>query len=138
MMPVLAVLQAAFLKTLSTHLFGSFLRQRLGLLARSRYYHHRSYSWAAISSHSSSHSSLITMRRPIRACRKGGAPATLPLITFDTCPFETRRYAAASLSVNTWACKFVNILVLKSCGPDWQVGPLVVVKVKTCARGLSD
>src|ERR1700690_344673 len=39
MTPVLPGLQAAFLKTLSTHLSASFLRQRLGLLARSRCYH---------------------------------------------------------------------------------------------------
>src|SRR5579885_1798823 len=41
----------------------------------------------------------MRMRRPTRKTRGGRTPGALPLITFERCALETRRYSAASSSV---------------------------------------
>ena len=73
-------------------------------------YHYRPAEWSEKFSHSSIHSRLIRRRRPIRKDRTGFTPGTLPLITFDRCAFETRRYKAACESVMTEVVEFGRII----------------------------
>jgi hypothetical protein len=46
----------------------------------------------------------------MRNDRTGLTPGTLPLITFDRCALETRRYKAACASVMTEVCGFGRIM----------------------------
>jgi len=46
----------------------------------------------------------------MRNDRTGFTPGTLPLITFDKCALETRRYKAACASVMTEVCGFGRIM----------------------------
>lgn len=46
----------------------------------------------------------------MRNDRTGFTPGTLPLITFDRCALETRRYKAACASVMTEVCGFGRIM----------------------------
>lgn len=47
----------------------------------------------------------------MRKERTGFTPGTLPLITFDRCAFETRRYKAACASVMTEVVEFGRIMI---------------------------
>jgi len=46
----------------------------------------------------------------MRNDRTGLTPGTLPLITFERCALETRRYKAACASVMTEVCGFGRIM----------------------------